>query len=229
MRSISVISIAMVVWRSSVIRRSWSQNSGSTLIEVLRPSRITVRVNGDCNRFIDRSILQHAPSPSITSRRGSGRKWPCGAVAAPWRVSVVRDFETGGGVNQDRVWRIMVDVTRLVCGEATDGAPKPNHDVHESAQTSRLPHNIVRTRAGFQNGANRFVGSQGSRTPRRDPSVCGRPHAAPRESLREDSEKPVDSFSTPCPGKTGIGGSPATRLFLPGVRLGRFRAPRSIG
>ena len=36
-------------------------------------------------------------------------------------VSVVRDFETGGGVNQERVWRIMVDVTRLVCGEATDG------------------------------------------------------------------------------------------------------------
>ena len=32
MRSISVISLAMVVWRSSVIRRSWSQNSGSTLI-----------------------------------------------------------------------------------------------------------------------------------------------------------------------------------------------------
>jgi hypothetical protein len=24
-------------------------------------------------------------------------------------------------VNQGRVWRIMVDVTRLVCGEATDG------------------------------------------------------------------------------------------------------------
>jgi putative ABC transport system substrate-binding protein len=36
-------------------------------------------------------------------------------------LSVVRDFETGGGVNQERVWRIMVDVTRLVCGEATDG------------------------------------------------------------------------------------------------------------
>jgi len=36
-------------------------------------------------------------------------------------VSVVRDFETGGGLNQERVWRIMVDVTRLVCGEATDG------------------------------------------------------------------------------------------------------------
>ena len=36
-------------------------------------------------------------------------------------VSVVGDFETGGGVNQERVWRIMVDVTRLVCGEATDG------------------------------------------------------------------------------------------------------------
>ena len=26
-----------------------------------------------------------------------------------------------GGLNQERVWRIMVDVTRLVCGEATDG------------------------------------------------------------------------------------------------------------
>ena len=37
------------------------------------------------------------------------------------RLSVVRDFETGGGLNQERVWRIMVDVTRLVCGEATDG------------------------------------------------------------------------------------------------------------
>ena len=36
-------------------------------------------------------------------------------------MSVVRDFETGGGLNQERVWRIMVDVTRLVCGEATDG------------------------------------------------------------------------------------------------------------
>jgi hypothetical protein len=36
-------------------------------------------------------------------------------------MSVVRDFETGGGVNQERLWRIMVDVTRLVCGEATDG------------------------------------------------------------------------------------------------------------
>ena len=36
-------------------------------------------------------------------------------------VSVVRDFETGGGLNQERVWRIMADVTRLVCGEATDG------------------------------------------------------------------------------------------------------------
>jgi len=36
-------------------------------------------------------------------------------------LSVVRDFETGGGLNQERVWRIMVDVTRLVCGEATDG------------------------------------------------------------------------------------------------------------
>ena len=36
-------------------------------------------------------------------------------------LSVVRDFKTGGGVNQERVWRIMVDVTRLVCGEATDG------------------------------------------------------------------------------------------------------------
>ena len=34
-------------------------------------------------------------------------------------LSVVGDFETGGGVNQERVWRI--DVTRLVCGEATDG------------------------------------------------------------------------------------------------------------
>ena len=56
MRSISVISLAMVVWRSSVIRRSWSQNSGSTLIEVLWPSRTTVRVNGDCSRFIDRSM-----------------------------------------------------------------------------------------------------------------------------------------------------------------------------
>jgi hypothetical protein len=86
MRSISVISLAMVVWRSSVIRRSWSQNSGSTLIEVLWPSRTTVRLNGDCNRFIERSILQHAASPSITSRRGSGRKWPCRAVAAPWRA-----------------------------------------------------------------------------------------------------------------------------------------------
>jgi hypothetical protein len=31
-------------------------------------------------------------------------------------LSVVRDFETGGGLNQERVWRIMVDVTRLVCG-----------------------------------------------------------------------------------------------------------------
>src|SRR6476659_2696571 len=37
------------------------------------------------------------------------------------QMSVVRDFETGGGLNQERVWRIMVDVTRLVCGEATDG------------------------------------------------------------------------------------------------------------
>ena len=36
-------------------------------------------------------------------------------------LSVVRDFETGDGVNQERVWRIVVDVTRLVCGEATDG------------------------------------------------------------------------------------------------------------
>jgi hypothetical protein len=37
------------------------------------------------------------------------------------QLSVVRDFETKGGLNQERVWRIMVDVTRLVCGEATDG------------------------------------------------------------------------------------------------------------
>ena len=51
MRSISVISLAMVVWRSSVTRRSWSQNSGSTLIEVLWPSRTTVRLNGDCSRY----------------------------------------------------------------------------------------------------------------------------------------------------------------------------------
>ena len=29
--------------------------------------------------------------------------------------------ETKGALNQERVWRIMVDVTRLVCGEATDG------------------------------------------------------------------------------------------------------------
>jgi hypothetical protein len=28
-------------------------------------------------------------------------------------VSVVRDFETGGGLNQERVWRIMVDVRGL--------------------------------------------------------------------------------------------------------------------
>ena len=36
-------------------------------------------------------------------------------------LSVVRDFETKGALNQERVWRIMVDVTQLVCGEATDG------------------------------------------------------------------------------------------------------------
>ena len=42
-------------------------------------------------------------------------------IALRCRLSVVRDFETGGGLNQERVWRIMVDVTRLVCGEATDG------------------------------------------------------------------------------------------------------------
>ena len=43
-------------------------------------------------------------------------------MALSWsQVSVIRDFETGGGLKQERVWRIMVDVTRLVCGEATDG------------------------------------------------------------------------------------------------------------
>ena len=44
-----------------------------------------------------------------------------GRILSSHWLSVVRDFETGGGVNQERVWRIMVDVTRLVCGEATDG------------------------------------------------------------------------------------------------------------
>ena len=44
-----------------------------------------------------------------------------GAEEAHEGLSVVRDFETGGGLNQERVWRIMVDVTRLVCGEATNG------------------------------------------------------------------------------------------------------------
>ena len=37
------------------------------------------------------------------------------------KLSVVRDFETKGALNQEKSWRIMVDVTRLVCGEATDG------------------------------------------------------------------------------------------------------------
>src|SRR5689334_10911861 len=47
----------------------------------------------------------------LAARSGTGRL----------PMSVVRDFETGGGLNQERDWRIMVDVTRLVCGEATDG------------------------------------------------------------------------------------------------------------
>jgi hypothetical protein len=59
------------------------------------------------------------PLPAALVRRGDRR-----LLHRPRRqraVSVVRDFETGGGLNQERVWRIMVDVTRLVCGEATDG------------------------------------------------------------------------------------------------------------
>ena len=51
---------------------------------------------------------------------GSGRDFEQ-AEETMNNLSVVRDFETGGGLNQERVWRIMVDVTRLVCGEATDG------------------------------------------------------------------------------------------------------------
>ena len=48
-------------------------------------------------------------------------KFAVGHYVGESGLSVVRDFETGGGLNQERVWRIMVDVTRLVCGEATDG------------------------------------------------------------------------------------------------------------
>ena len=116
MRSISVISLAMVVWRSSVIRRSWSQNSGSTLIEVLWPSRTTVRLNGDCSRLIDRSILQHAPSPSITSRRGSGRSGHVeplllhgGRVVKTLSVVFLADFEQHWRTHGKKVLDILAE------------------------------------------------------------------------------------------------------------------------
>ncbi len=113
MRSISVISLAMVVWRSSVIRRSWSQNSGSKLIEVLWPSRTTVRLNGDCSRFIDRSILQHAPSPSITSRRRSGHVEPLllhgGQVVKSLSVGFLMDFEQHWRTHGKKVLDILAE------------------------------------------------------------------------------------------------------------------------
>ena len=67
--------------------------------------------------------------PSVEPGYGVAAPDPYGAPAvygepAPYGepLSVVRDFETKGDLNQEReFWRIMVDVTRLVCGEATDG------------------------------------------------------------------------------------------------------------
>src|SRR4249920_561638 len=72
---------------------------------------------------------QPRPAPVVPALRSRSRAARCSGSIADRRdegfrrapVSVVRDFETKGGLNQERVWRIMVDVTRLVCGEATDG------------------------------------------------------------------------------------------------------------
>ncbi len=68
------------------------------------------------------------PHARLRLLRGEALETRDGASAPPRRspadraqVSVVRDFETRGDLNQERVWRIMIDVTRLVCGEATDG------------------------------------------------------------------------------------------------------------
>ena len=52
-RSISAISLAVVVRRSIVINRSCSQNSGSTAIEVLWPSSVIERLKGDLNCSIE--------------------------------------------------------------------------------------------------------------------------------------------------------------------------------
>ena len=65
-------------------------------------------------------FLEGALYEQSITREGQST-WPNHTSSSSSQLSVVRDFETGGGVNQERVWRIMVDVTRLVCGEATDG------------------------------------------------------------------------------------------------------------
>ena len=70
-----------------------------------------------CNTLSDGKMTAH-PNPSLIGRGFPRHHWRYAYA----KLSVVRDFETGGGLNQERLWRIMVDVTRLVCGEATDGS-----------------------------------------------------------------------------------------------------------
>jgi hypothetical protein len=59
-RSISANSLPIVVWRSIVISRNCSQNSGSTVIDVSRPLILTWCRQGDWNRFTTHSRIAHA-------------------------------------------------------------------------------------------------------------------------------------------------------------------------
>jgi hypothetical protein len=59
-RSISANSLPIVVWRSIIISRNCSQNSGSTVIDVSRPLILTWCRQGDWNRFTTHSRIAHA-------------------------------------------------------------------------------------------------------------------------------------------------------------------------
>jgi hypothetical protein len=75
MRSISVTNWLMLDWCSAAISLSWSQNSGSRVIEVRCPRTQTVCLKGDCNRSGG-----NGRRASPYSRSGIGRRRvPCAA------------------------------------------------------------------------------------------------------------------------------------------------------